>query len=70
MKHNDPAGIGNAMSYGSTPPFSENVKTNIARSNLVPRARDTLGRGTKPELWHNPFVFPTNPGDPYYCACA
>ena len=35
MKHNDPAGIGNAMSFGSTPgPFSKNVKTNIARSFL------------------------------------
>ena len=34
MKHNDPAGIGNAMSFGSTPLSAKNVKTNIARSFL------------------------------------
>ena len=32
MKHNDPAKIGNAMSFGSTPLSEKNVKTNIARS--------------------------------------
>ena len=31
--------------------------------NLVPRVRDPLGRGTIEGLWHNPFVFPANPGD-------
>ena len=35
MKHNDPAGIGNAMSSGSIPAlFSKNVMTKIARSFL------------------------------------
>ena len=34
MKHNDPAGIGNAMSYGSTPLSAKTLKTNIARSFL------------------------------------
>ena len=34
MNHNDPAGISNAVSSGSTPPFSKNVRTNVARSFL------------------------------------